>query len=148
MPLFLLKLLNFKSMIPFIITHWKTIAIGGMMAIIVYQNVFETRIFFGAETIPSLTKRLAAAEDAIDICKKGNDTLAASIVERNNEVDKWRIISKNLEKNIKSLENILRDNRADTNKTVSEILANKTPATCEASIDYLRNIRKGITWEK
>jgi len=148
MPLFLLKLLNFKSIVPFIITNWKTIAIGGMMAIIVYQNVFEARIFFGAETIPSLTKRLAAADNAIDICKKGNDTLADSIVDRNNEVDKWRMISKNLANNIKSLKNTLRDSRVNTDKRVNEILANKTPTTCEASIEYLRNIRKGISWEK
>jgi len=146
-PLPLLGLFNIKKIFVFLVENWKIILFGGMAAIIGYQNFVETRFLFGAETIPSLEKRLANAIDAVDICKAGNDTLSAAIDERNAEVEKWQAISEVLEKDIKDLNSVLEGMRTKTNTAVAVILKDETPKTCKTAIDYLRDGRKDLQWE-
>ena len=135
-PIPLLGLFNVKKIFTFVIANWKIILFGGMAFVIWYQNFNETRFMFGAETIPSLEKRLSAAIDAIDICKSGNELLSATIDERNAEVKEWKSISMTLEKNIENLNTELEKIRTDTNTEVAVILRDETPKTCKAAMNW------------
>lgn len=143
----LLGLFNIKKIFVFLVENWKIILFGGMAFVIWYQNFNTTRFMFGAETIPSLEKRLAAADDAVNECKRGNEVLSATIDERNAEVEKWKTISEILEKNIQDLNTILKGIRTKTDTEVAVILKDDTPKTCKAAIDYLRDGRKDLQWE-
>jgi len=143
----LLMLLDFKKIVAFVIKNWRECLVAGLAFTVWYQNFSDTRFMFGAETIPSLEKRLAGAVDAVDICKAGNDTLAAAIDERNAEVEKWKTISKELEGDIANLQTTIAGMRTETNTEVDIILKDDTPKTCEAAIDYLRDGRKDLQWK-
>ncbi len=142
----LFKFLNFKKFIPVIIQNWKAILIAGLLAIIGYQNIMETRIFFGANTLPYLEKRLIEMENAVDICVKGNVILGAAIDERNGEIAEWERISGERQTEIDKLQGRLDNIRKQTDKKAKDILNEPTPKTCEASIEYLRDGRKDLTW--
>ena len=147
MPFFLINLFfNVKKLMPLLIKNYKIVIFVLMAAVIGYQNFFETRVFFGSETIPSLKIRLAAAENAVLICKDGNDKLSAAIDERNAEVEKWAGLTEVLEGDILVLKDKINNMRVDTVKAVDSILKDETPKTCEASIDYLRDGRKDLQW--
>lgn len=150
MPLIgiLLNLLNLKKLIPAIIKNWKIILIVGLGFIVWYQNFNETRFLFGAETMPSLEKQLVAAVKAVDVCKKGNVTLTKAIDDRNEEVAKWKAISKSLEDDIGALQEDLNAERVKTEAEVEAILKDTTPKTCNEAIDYLRDGRKDLQWKK
>jgi len=145
---FLLNFLNFKKIIPFLIENWKILMLVGMIGIIAYQNLSGTRFLFGAETIPSLERRLVEARVIIDTCKAGNDALSASIDKRNNEIQEWKNISNALENNIISLQDNLVIERTKTNIKVKSILTGKTPQSCKSAINYLREARGVLKWEK
>lgn len=150
MPIPLLPILSLflnKKTLTTIIGNWKLMLIGMMSFIIGYQNLFETRYLFGAETIPSLEKRLKEAEDVIDICKDGNDKLSASIDRRNAEITSLKEASDVLKKEIGQLEMSLAAKRTETVKKVKTIIeTEKTPVDCKASIEYLRDARKELKW--
>jgi chromosome segregation ATPase len=143
----LLAFLDVKKIISFVIKNWREVLVGTMAFTIWYQNFNETRFLFGAETIPSLEKRLDGATNAVKICKAGNDTLSAAIDERNTEVEKWKQVSKDLEGDIAILQTDLDDARAKTNTEVEVILKDEAPKTCKAAINYLRDGRKDLQWK-
>jgi len=143
---FLSALFNIKKILPFVLQYWRECMVVGMAALIWYQNFNETRWFFGAETIPSLEKRLAGATDAVRICEAGNKTLSATIDKRNEEVKRWKEISDGLEKDIENLQVTISGMRTKTKTEVITILKDPTPQTCEKSIDYLRDSVKDLTW--
>jgi len=145
---FIGMIFDFKKIMGFLIKNWREVLVGGMAFIIWYQNFNETRFLFGAETIPSLELRLDAALIAVNVCKEGNETLTAAIDERNAEVKKWKGITKVLEGDIGILQKDLDDARVKTDKEVNNILKDKTPKTCKAAIDYLRDGRKDLQWKK
>jgi len=142
----LMAIFNLKKILLFAVKNWKEVLIGGMVFIIWYQNFNNIRFLFGAETIPSLTTQLEAAMVAVDVCKEGNVKLSAAIDERNAEVEKWKEITILLEGDVGVLKGKIDDMRVETTKEVDVILKDKTPQTCEASIDYLREGRKDLQW--
>lgn len=144
----LLGMLNPAKILAFVVQYWKELLIAAMVSTLLYQNFSETRFVFGAETIPSLEMRLEAAKKAVDVCKAGNEKLVEAIDERNSEVQKWKEITNTLQNDIDNLSTELDNMRTTTKKDVAVILNNPTPKTCEAAIDYLRDGRKDLQWEK
>lgn len=143
----LMMLFDFKKIAAFVMKNWRECLVVGLAFTIWYQNFNETRFLFGAETIPSLEMRLAGATDALDICKAGNDTLAEAIDERNTEVERWKEISDGLEQDIANLQTTIGGMRIETKAEVEVILEDKTPESCKASIDYLRDGRGELRWK-
>ena len=137
---------DFKKFFRYFIEHWKEILVIGMAVTIFYQNFFETRFFFGFETIPSLEKRLEKSENNLKTCVSGNELLSKTIDKRNEEIGKWKKISKGLEKKNAELANLLGDLRKSTDQQVEAILGEKAPDSCKASIEYLREGRKDLQW--
>ena len=136
----------FSSVFGFVLQHWKFFTIAAMVGTIVYQNEAKTRFVFGLNTIPylqvqvvSLKKDLAQAVDA-------NQKLTTSIGALNTTVGEWEAKTAALQKQNDALQSKLNQMRTDTNKKVQDILNGKTPTTCEASIDFLRQEKGGLTW--
>jgi hypothetical protein len=144
---FLMALLDFKKIMAFVMKNWRECLVAAMAFLIWYQNFNDTRFFFGVETIPSLEMRLEGAENAVKICKAGNDTLSATIDKRNDEVKKWKGINNDLEDDIKNLQTAITGIRTETKIEVRTILKDETPKTCPAAIDYLRDGRKDLQWK-
>jgi len=118
-----------------LIQNWKIVLIALMASVIFYQNVMETRVFFGANTLPYLERELAKANDNLLQCKDGNDKLSAAIGLQNNKFEQ--------------LNKQLINNQATFDKRFKEI-ANRQPAVapitpvitqCEDVIDHIKTIK-------
>ena len=131
-----------------IFNNWREILIVILLTIVIYQNTSNIRYLFFMETIPSLQLRLEQANSNLDTCVTGNQTLATVIDERNDEVQKWKDISSELEAKTKALSSKLDKLRMNTNKKVDAVLKSKTPKNCNSSIQYLRDSRNELIWQK
>lgn len=147
-------LLNLKSMAGMALKYWKELLVVGMLATIIYQNTFEKRYFLWANTIPFLELQIVEYEKAVDEMEAANVLLTETIVKRNDQIDEWKEKSQELEKKNAMLSGQLELLRELTNSEVDTILAEPTPVSCEAAIDYLRDaipemnfIHRGATIE-
>lgn len=130
----------------FIIKYWKQIVICLMIGTIAYQNFSAHRFVFWIQTIPYLEGQVAKDQVMIkklnadlDIAAKANAALAGTIQQDNATVQQWKDVSDKLQKQNDALQGKLTKMRTDNNKKVSDILNSKIPATCEDSIQYLRD---------
>lgn len=139
-------LLKLSAIKPLIQKYWKEMIVVGMALMLWYQNFSETRFLLWIETIPSLEARLETREAAFKQCKEGNDKLSAAIDERNRQIEAWRDITEQHEKDIKELEKQLAEERERANARVKDILDDPTPQTCEEAIQYLRDGVEDIKW--
>lgn len=137
----------------FIAKHWKVFAILGMLGCIWYQNFAKTRFVFGLQTIPHL--ELQIVQDKKDItglkadlatAVAANQKLTGDISALNSVVGQWKDVSDKLQKQNGALQGNLNKMRTANNKKVQDILNGKTPATCEDSIEFLRNEKRVLTW--
>jgi len=131
---------------PLLKQYWKEIGIVALVGMMAYQNFSETRFLFFMETIPSLERRLDIATDNFDTCKSGNEKLENTIKKRNEEIDKWKVLSGGLQKRNEDLADKIADNQKINKKEVEEILSQPTPKTCSDAIDLLRKDRENIKW--
>jgi predicted transcriptional regulator len=138
--------LKIKKVAEFVGKYWKQLIVAGMAAVIVYQNVFETRFFFGAETIPSLEQRLDSAKNELDKAIEANRNLSAAIDDNNKRIEEYEKLSEDLKGKVAELTSDLNEEREKTNKQVEDILKDKTPKSCEESIQYLRDAKDDLKW--
>ena len=123
-----------------IINNWKEMLIAALFAIIFYQNTFETRAFFWADTIPYLQsvveEQAAKLENIID----ANAVLTEAINDSNSQIQAWKDVSDALEtKNILLAAEV--DNLREISKTrIRSILDAPTPQSCEAALVFLRDM--------
>lgn len=134
------------KMISFIAKYWRELFVAALAGIILYQNLSGTRFLFGAETIPSLEHRLAVANANFKTCQTGNKNLSNAIDKSNTEVQKWKDISDGLKKDIGTLQGEIDGMKKKTDTDVKKTLNDKTPNSCKASMDYLRNATKDLKW--
>jgi uncharacterized coiled-coil protein SlyX len=137
----------------FIAAHWHFFAVAAIVGMLAYQNFSNTRFLFGIPTIPHLEQQVAADKVEIDtltkdldIAAKANATLAKSITDQNTTIGQWKDVSDKLQKQNDALVGTLAQMQHDTSTQVTAILKGKTPETCEASIQYLRDMRQKLTW--
>jgi hypothetical protein len=122
-----------------LLDHWQTIVIAVLLSIVFYQNTFDTRVFFWADTIPYLRNLTEEQRDQIDFVANANEMLS-NVIERNNErVEEFRVLSVEADQKriAAEAENEVLRNRTMTQ--VTKILQAPTPQSCEAAIDFLRN---------
>ena len=137
----------------FICEHWHFFAVAAIVGMLAYQNFSDTRFLFGLPTIPHLEAQVAQQQTTIDslkkdldIAAKANAALTKTITDQNDTIGQWKTITEKLEKNNDVLAATLKQMQHDTNAQVTEILKGKTPETCEASIQYLRDMRQQLKW--
>lgn len=137
----------------FVVKHWKFFSIAALVGLIVYQNEVTTRFLFGLETIPHMRQVVAEKDKSIVQLKadlktavEGNKQLTTSIAQLNTTVGEWKKTSDDLKKKNAELQKRLTQMRKDNDKKVQDILNQKTPQTCEESIDFLRDKRLSLTW--
>jgi len=134
-----LKFLSIKKYIPLLIKHWKMVLIVVLSTVILYQNTFETRLFFGSNTIPYLEAELLKANTNLQTCKAGNDKLSLAIDKQNEE---FSALNDELKKKQREFDQKFADilNR-------KPVIAPQTPAinTCNELVDYIKTMN--IDWE-
>ena len=142
-----------SNVLDFVMKHWKFFAIASLVGCIAYQNFEPTRFVFGLETIPHeqlVIKQdqvqIANLKDALNQAVTANQKLTTSIGALNTTVGEWEAKTSELQKENDALAGKLADLRVQTNKKVQDILNSKTPTSCEASIDFLRTEKGGLTW--
>lgn len=137
----------------FVAAHWKFFVIAAMIGTLAYQNFATKRFVFFLETIPH--EQLVIKQDEATIAGLKNDLqqavtanqkLSTAIGALNTTVGDWEAKTTELQKENDALQGKLNQMRTDTNKKVTTILNSKTPATCEASIDFLRTEKKDLSW--
>jgi len=138
--------INWKKALEFLMKYWKQILVGAMATVIIYQNVFETRFFFGFETIPSLERRLSESQDSLDKAIAGNRALSAAIDDNNDRIAEYEKLANELQGKIATLNSKLEDEREKVAKEVEEILKDTTPKSCEESMQYLRDAKEDLKW--
>ena len=137
---------NVKKIFTFVVQNWRECLIAVLLAIVLYQNRFETRFFFGAQTIPALEADLAVVKANLDTCIDGNDALSAAIDENNEKIEEYKALTKVLEESIADLQSDLVKARDETEAAVSEILKDPTPQSCEKAMEYLRDGTEDLKW--
>lgn len=142
-----------SNVFAFVVKHWKFFAIAALVGTLLYQNFATTRFVFGLETIPHLQGEVAKRDEQIKNLKEdlnkvvtANQALTNSIGALNTTIGQWKSISDELKKKNADLQKHLNQMRIDTDKRVRDILNAQTPATCEESIDFLRDQRQKLTW--
>jgi regulator of replication initiation timing len=119
----------------FVAKNWKLVMLAALIGTIAYQNLSATRFVLGAQTIPYLEQQLVAKQteiaelkNTLQVAVEANDNLTKAIETTNATIKEWVDIS----------------NATDTQ--VTDILNADTPKTCEASIQYLRDMKQKLTW--
>ncbi len=137
----------------FVIAHWKGISICLMIGMLAYQNFSTTRYVLWIETIPHLEQQVSKDESQIkqlksdlDIAAKANANLTTTIQNQNATVQQWKDISDKLQKQNVALATRITQMQQDEGQQVTNILNGPTPTTCEASIQYLRDMRTKLGW--
>lgn len=137
----------------FLSANWKFVAVGVLVGLLAYQNFSATRFLFWLPTIPHLEQVVSEKDAEIKILKENlkvtieaNKNLTATIQAQNNVVDQWKAVSDKLELQHNAVTAQLNNMRRENTKAVEQILSGKTPETCEASIDYLREMRLQLRW--
>jgi hypothetical protein len=145
---FILKLAGMASGINIkkVLQYWREIIIVLLLSVVWYQNSFETRLFFGAETIPALEKELVVAKNDLKKCADANGTLSDAIEANNVRIREYEVLTGKMQTSIDVLKGELDIARAKTNADVDIILNDPTPQTCEKAIDYLRNAGDELKW--
>lgn len=131
-----------KAGSPFIATilkHWQAGVIALLLAIVFYQNTFDHRVFFWADTIPYLKTLVDEQQEQIELVANANEMLSNAIERNNERVEEFRTLSAELEQNNLALQTENEALRGRTMTQVTRILQSSTPASCEAAIDFLRN---------
>lgn len=119
--------------------NWQSSIIVLLAAVIVYQNTFEHRLFFWADTIPYLRDLADEQTGVIREAEAANRGLRDAIDMRNDQIQEWRSITIELERNVGVLEDDILTQQEITRNQVREILLQPTPQSCEASINFLRD---------
>ncbi len=118
-----------------------------MLAIIVYQNSFEHRVFFWADTIPYLRNLVHEHEDVIRQEKEANVALETQIKKTNFEIDQWKRVSDDLEEANVALKSDIKELRSVTRLQIRNILNAPTPQSCEAAVDFLRDVIPSLQFD-
>ena len=138
----------------FIVDHWKFFAIATMIGMLGYQNFSSTRFLFGIPTIPHLKQQVNS--DQVEIkqlqanlktASDANAKLTASIQAQDLAIAQWANVSEDLKQDNAKLQATLDDMYKTNNNKVDNILKTKPPATCEASIQYLRDSKQKLGWQ-
>lgn len=119
--------------------NWQAMVGVLLVAIIFYQNTFEHRVFFWADTIPYLRNLTKEQLDALKDAEAANQLLRDGIEMRNDQIDEWREVSIEQEKEKAKLQQTIDKQKEFTRLAVRNIIAQPTPQTCEASINFLRD---------
>lgn len=141
-----------KGIFEFIFKYWKQIAIVGMIGTIFYQNfmAFEALRLVGIRTIPGIIheykEELDVIEQQLQECEASRATLKHAINERNAEIERWVITSKNLQKDHDQLVKQIATMRQKSRDSINKVLKEPTPANCESSIQYLRDATRELKW--
>lgn len=151
---FLPKIEPFLTMAEqFIAKHWKGICICLMIGMLAYQNFSAHRYVLWIPTIPYLEQQVAKDQVQIkqltadlDIAAKANTNLTKTIENTNTTVEQWKAVSDQLQKKNQALQGQLNQERVVSNKKISDILSGATPTSCEASVEYLRQMESKLTW--
>jgi hypothetical protein len=137
----------------FVTDHWQFFAVAIMIGMLAYQNFSVTRFVFGLPTIPHLEQQVAADQVVIkklnsdlDVATTANAKLTADIQTQNKTIKEWADISQKLKEQNAKLQGTLDGMRVATDRNVNAILNSQTPATCEASIQYLRDMKHNLVW--
>jgi len=104
-----------------------------------YQNTQETRWVLWVDTIPYYKVQYEEAMIALDVAVEANETLTAAIEATNKQVEEWKEVSVQLERDNAALSGELKGLRQSTLDQVEDILAAPTPVGCEAAIQFLRD---------
>jgi len=143
----------FTAVENFIVAHWKGVLIVLMASFIFYQNFSNTRFLFDIQTIPHLNAQLATDEAQIktlksdlDIAAKANAGLTTTIQNQNATINQEAVISAQLQKKNAALATQLATERVANKKKVSDILNGQVPQSCEASVQYLRQMESKLSW--
>lgn len=137
-----------KNSFGFIVEHWKPITIISMVAVILYQNNFQTEYlkFVGLRTIPGIEEEIQVKEEQLAECEGSRVELKSQIESVNTQIQEWSDISSSLQEQNTKLEAELRNQAEESQKKVQDILDGYTPGTCEESIQYLKDAVEELKW--
>lgn len=127
--------------------HWREALMAVLIAIVVYQNTFEHRVIFWADTIPYLRNALDDTADALDDVVALNKNLADAIDKTNAEIEQARIITAKLEEQKSVLKGQLLNHQEETRTQVQAILNAPTPQSCQAAIGFLRDMIPNLQYD-
>lgn len=142
-----------SSAASFVAAHWKFFVIAAMIGCIAYQNTQSKRWFFMVPTIPYYEQLVAEQKteitklnDVVTTATTANTQLTNTITALNGDISQWQEKSAELQNENAALQSTVNVIRTNTNTKVTTILNGPVPATCEASIDYLRKQIGGLAW--
>lgn len=118
---------------------WKEVALIALVATVIYQNMLDKR-FFLPETIPHLESIIEERDQAIEIATTANQELQKDIADINEQVQQWREVSDRLTNDNQLLLSNIENLQEITRSQVKSILNAPTPQSCEAAINYLRDV--------
>ena len=116
---------------------WKEILLGVLLAIMIYQNMSNSRWVFWADTIPYLRTELAILETEIEIINQANETLVADIEQRNAEIERWSNVTMQLEANTSMLQAEISKIELKANSRIRTVETQVIPQECSGAMNYL-----------
>ena len=116
---------------------WKEWLIVGLLAIVVYQNVSDTRWILWADTIPNLKSRLNVAEIELDLIEQANEQLTTAIEERNQEIDRWTNVTDELQQSTSELQDQLARISTSNRDNVRIVERQIIPQECTGAMNFL-----------
>jgi len=116
---------------------WKEWLIVLLLAVVVYQNVSDTRWVLWADTIPHLKSQLTIAEVELDLIEQANETLTEAIEERNKEIERWTNVTDELQQNTTDLQQQIANINISNKDNVRIVERQIIPQECTGAMNFL-----------
>ncbi len=138
-----------------LLKNWKLAIFGLLIGFIFYQNYisFEVLKPFGFRTIPGVVQdyqdQVRVLTEQLEACESSRESLKVAIETRNEEIERWVNVTKDLQANQAQLSSALVDLKRKSTAELEIILQGPVPQTCEGAVKLLRDaVTKGeLSWD-
>ena len=116
---------------------WREIVIGGLLLVVAYQNISDTRWVLWADTIPHLKEQLSLKSYELELIEDANKTLTESIADRNQEIARFSEVSQQLRENTAVLQEEIANINSTASTNVRIVERQVIPQECTGAMNFL-----------
>lgn len=125
-----------------LLKHWKAV----IVFVVLGGSFFYVRGLHS--TIENKEQQIMILETRLEVCQGNVDALTTAIDQQNAAINDALEAGERARKRIAELENEINELEQEHEQEIEDILDRPVPQTCDAAIDYLKNVRGELTWDE
>lgn len=139
---FLKVFLQPAKLLELLLEHWKAVAVFLVMGF----SFFYIRGLHN--TIETKEQQLTVLQKRLDTCKENVNVLNGAIEQQNQAINDALEAGKRAKERIAELEGEIGELEREHEEQIQDIMNRPVPQTCDAAIDYLKNVSGELKWDE